>query len=171
MALYGFEKSATFPSWMGNVMQHIFSFPTAMALATSVVLLAGCHKAPERQTTQLLAEARAGETNFSSYAPKNPYVEAGNNLLMRTVLDTPGPDGIRIELRDLFVTPGSTADKVSLPGTAVLEVLSGEGKITTGEKSQELSQGVSVSLAQGATCSLESRGITPLVVRARIFIP
>jgi quercetin dioxygenase-like cupin family protein len=156
---------------MGNVMQRIFSFPTTMVLATLVVLQAGCHKEPERQTTQLLAEARAGETNFSSYAPKNPFMEAGKNLLTRTVLDTPGPDGIRIELRDLFVTPGSTADKVTLPGTAVLEVLSGEGKITTGEKTQELSQGVSVSLAQGATFSLESRGITPLVLRARIFIP
>jgi mannose-6-phosphate isomerase-like protein (cupin superfamily) len=50
-------------------------------------------------------------------------------------------------------------------------VLGGEGKITTGEKSQDLSQGTSVSLAQNATFSLESRGITPLVLRARIFIP
>jgi quercetin dioxygenase-like cupin family protein len=162
---------AAFLSWMGNVMQRLFCFPTTMVLATMVVLQAGCQKQQERQTTQLLAEARAGETNFSSYAPKNPYMEAGTNLLARTVLDTPGPDGIRIELRDLFVTPGSTADKVSLPGAAILEVLEGEGKITSGEQSQELSPGVSVSLAQGTTCSLESRGITPLVLRARIFIP
>ena len=153
------------------MMQRIFGSPTTTVLATLMVLQAGCHKEPERQTTQLLEEARAGETNFSSYAPQNPYAEAGTHLLARTILETPGPDGIRIELRDLFVTPGSTADKVSLPGAAVLEVLEGEGKIITGEKSQELSQGVSVSLAQGAACSLESRGITPLVLRARIFIP
>jgi quercetin dioxygenase-like cupin family protein len=156
---------------MGNVMQRIFSLPMGVALATLAGLHAGCQKEPERQTTQLLAEARAGENNFSSYAPKNPYKEAEKNLLTRTVFETPGPEGTRIELRDLFVTPGSTAEKVSLPGTAVLEVLGGEGKITTGEKSQELSQGTSVSLAQNATFSLESRGITPLVLRARIFIP
>jgi quercetin dioxygenase-like cupin family protein len=153
------------------MMQRIFNCSAAMALATWVVVLAGCHREPERQATPLLAEARADETNFSSYAPQNPYVDGGKNLLTRPILDTPGPEGIRIELRDLFVAPGNTADKVSLPGAAVLEVLSGEGKITTGEKSQELSQGVSVSLPQDATCSLESRGITPLVLRARIFIP
>jgi hypothetical protein len=151
--------------------QGIFSLAMAMALAILVCLQTGCQNEPEKQSTPLLAEARPGESNFSSYAPKNPYKEAGKNLLARTVLETPGPAGTRIELRDLFVTPGTTAEKVSLPGPAILEVLGGEGKITTAEKSQELTQGTSVSLAQDATCSLESRGITPLVLRARIFIP
>lgn len=152
-------------------MQRIFSLPLGLAFAMLGVLSAGCSKGPERETTQLLAEASAGEANFSSYAPQNPYKKAGKNLLTRTVFEAPGPDGTSIELRDLFVTPGKTADKVSLPGTAVLEVLGGEGKMTMGDKSQELSQGTSVTLAQDATCSLESRGITPLVLRARIFIP
>jgi hypothetical protein len=151
--------------------QSILSFPTATALAMLVCLQTGCQNKPERQATPLLAEARPDETNFSSYAPTNPYKEAGKNLLARTVLETPGPAGTRIELRDLFVTPGTTAEKVSLPGPAVLEVLGGEGKFTTAEKSQELTQGTSITLAQEATCSLESRGITPLVLRARIFIP
>jgi hypothetical protein len=118
-----------------------------------------------------LAEARPGETSFSSYVPSNPYRETGKNLLTRTIFETPGPAGTRIELRDLFVTPATTAEKVSLPGPAILEVLGGEGKITTAEKSQELTQGASVSLAQDLSCSLESRGITPLVLRVRIFIP
>jgi hypothetical protein len=151
--------------------KRIFSLPMATALAIFVCLLTGCQNEPERQSTPLLAEARPDETNFSPYAPRNPYQEAGKNLLARTVLETPGPAGTRIELRDLFITPGTTAEKVSLPGAAILEVLSGEGKITTAEKSQELTQGTSVSLAQDATCSLESRGITALVLRARIFIP
>jgi hypothetical protein len=146
-------------------------FPIAMTLATSVFLYAGCHKESERQATPLLAEAGANETNFSSYAPPNPYVEVAKDLLARTVLETAGPDGLRIQLRDLFVTPGTSADKVALPGPALLEVLGGEGNITLGDKSQALSPGVFISLAQDATCSLESRGITPLVLRARIFIP
>ncbi len=152
-------------------MQRIFSLPVGLAFAMSVGLQAGCSKGPERQTTQLLAEASAGESNFSAYSPQNPYKKAGKNLLTRTVFEAPGPDGTRIELLDLFVTPGSTADKVTLPGAAVLEVLSGEGKMTVGDKSQELSQGTSVTLGQDATSSLESRGITPLVLRARIFTP
>ncbi|MGC1521031.1 MAG: hypothetical protein WA803_05780 [Steroidobacteraceae bacterium] len=152
-------------------MQRIISLPLGVAFAILLGLQAGCGKEPERQTTQLLAEASAGESNFSSYSAQNPYQKAGKNLLTRTVFEAPGPDGMRIEVRDLFVSPGRTADKVSLPGAAVLEVLGGEGKMTVGDKSQELSQGTSVSLGQDATCSLESRGITPLVLRARIFIP
>lgn len=152
-------------------MQRIFSLPLGLAFAMLLGLPAGCSKAPERQTTQLLAEASAGESNFSSYSPQNPYRKAGKNWLTRTVFEAPGPDGMRIEVRDLFVTPGKTADKVSLPGSAVLEVLGGEGKMALGDKSQELSQGTSFTLGQDATCSLESRGITPLVLRARIFIP
>jgi hypothetical protein len=151
--------------------QRIFSLPMAMALAMLVCLETGCQNEPQRQSTPPLAEARPDETNFSSYTSKNPYKEAGKNLLARTVLETAGPAGTRIELRDLFVTPGTTAEKVSLPGPAILEVLGGQGKITTDQTSQELRQGTSVSLAQDATCSLESRGITPLVLRARIFIP
>ena len=126
-------------------MQRIFTLSSGLAFAMLVSLQAGCSKEPERQTTQLLAEASAGESNFSSYSPQNPYKKAGKNLLMRTVFEAPGPDGMRIELRDLFVSPGTTADKVSLPGTAVLEVLGGEGKMTTGDKSQELSQGTSIT--------------------------
>jgi quercetin dioxygenase-like cupin family protein len=156
---------------MGNEMQRIFRLPLGLAFAIAMVLPAGCNKEPERQTTQLLAEASAGEAIFSSYSPQNPYQKAGENLLTRTVFEAPGPDGTRIELRDLFVSPGTTADKVSLPGTAVLEVLGGEGRMTIADKSQELSQGTAVTLGQDAICSLESRGFTPLVLRARIFIP
>lgn len=151
--------------------QRILHFSQALALAGLVCLPSGCQSEPERQSTPLLEEARAGETNFSPYTPKNPYKEAGKNLLTRTVLETPGPSGVNIELRDLFVAPGTTVEKVSLPGPAVLEVLSGEGKITTGEKSQELAQGTTLTLAQDASCTLESHGITPLVLRARVIVP
>jgi hypothetical protein len=152
-------------------MPRISTLFMTTSFAVLVCLQAGCDQEPERQATQLLAEASSAESNYSSYTPKNPYKEAGENLLARTVLETPGPEGIRIELRDLFVTPGRAATKVSLPGPAILEVLGGEGKITIGENSQELTQGSSIALAQDATCAIESRGIIPLILRARIFIP
>jgi hypothetical protein len=151
--------------------QRIFNFLPVAALSVAVCLQSGCQNEPERQSTPLLEEAKQGETNFSPYAPKNPYKEAGKNLLTRTVLETEGPGGVKIELRDLFVVPGTTAEKVSLPGPALLEVLSGEGKITTGDKSQDLASGTTLTLAQDASCVLESHGITPLVLRARVFIP
>jgi hypothetical protein len=152
-------------------MPCILKLPLMTCFAALVCLQAGCNQEPEKQSTQLLAEAASDESNFSSYTPKNPYKEAGENLLARTIVETPGPDGTRIEVRDLFVTPGRAATKVSLPGPAILEVLGGEGKITIGDNSQELAQGNSIALAQDATGSIESRGISPLLLRARIFIP
>lgn len=134
-------------------------------------LQAGCRREPERETTPLLAEARSDESNFSPAASKNPYKEVAKNLLERTVFETPGPSGTQVELRDVFVAPGSKAESVSLPGPAVLQVVSGEGSATIGGRSQELKMGTVVTLPQDATCALESRGVMPLVLRAHIVIP
>jgi quercetin dioxygenase-like cupin family protein len=102
---------------------------------------------------------------------KNPYKEVEKNLLERTVYESAGPGGTRIELRDLFVSPGAMVEKVSLPGPAILQVLSGEGKMTTAEKATELTVGTTLTLGQDTSCALESRGITPLVLRAHIVVP
>ena len=142
------------------------------ALAAGVLLWqAGCRSTLEPDETPLLAEARPDESNFSSYAPKNPYKEVAPNLLARTLFETAGPGGVKIEVRDLFVPPGKTTEKVTLPGPAIFEVLSGEGTMTTGEKSQDLRIGAAFSVTQGASFSLENKDIMPLVVRARVFAP
>jgi quercetin dioxygenase-like cupin family protein len=148
-----------------------FGLPFAVAMMAAGVMLwqAGCQGESEQDETALLPEARPGETNSSSYAPKNPYKEAATNLLARTVFEATGPGGVKIEVRDLFVLPGKTAEKVSLPGPAILEVLSGDGKMTSGDKSQELRTGAITSIAQGAAFSLESQDVTPLILRARVF--
>jgi hypothetical protein len=144
----------------------------AAAVAAGIMLWqTGCRGESEPDETPLLAEARPGETNFSSYTPKNPYKEISANLLARTVFETTGPGGVKIEIRDLFVLPGKTAEKVSLAGPAILEVLSGDGKMTSADKSQELRIGTTFSVAQGAGLSLESRDSAPLVLRALVFAP
>jgi mannose-6-phosphate isomerase-like protein (cupin superfamily) len=143
-----------------------------MALAAGILFSqSGCRSESEQDETPLLAEARPDETNFSSYTAKNPYKEVSTNLLARTVFEATGPAGTKIEVRDLFVPPGKTAEKVSLPGPALLEVLSGDGKMISGEKSQELRIGMTLAVAQGAVFSMESRDIEPLVLRARVFAP
>jgi|SRR5580704_15475280 hypothetical protein len=148
---------------------------TAAVLAAGIIFLqTGCGGEQGDEETPLLPEARPDETNFSPFTPRNPYKEAGTNLLERKVFQALGPGGIKIELLDLFVLPGKTADHISLPGPAVLEVLSGEGKITNGDKPQELRTGTTFSIAQGASLSLESKSgvpLVPLVVRARVFAP
>jgi len=132
---------------------------------------AGCQNEPERESTPLLAEAGSGESNASPAASQNPYKEVAKNLLERTVFETAGPSGTQIEIRDVFVAPGTKVESVSLPGPAVLRVVSGEGSATIAGKSQELGMGTAVTLPQDTSCALESRGIMPLVLRAHIVIP
>ena len=134
-------------------------------------LQTGCQGESETESTPLLAEAHADEPNTSSAASKNPYKEVAKNLLERTVFETAGPSGTTLELRDVFVAPGAKAENVSLPGPAVLQVVGGEGTATIAGKPQELNMGTAVTLPQDTSCALESRGIMPLVLRARIVIP
>lgn len=141
---------------------------TLLALAC---LQTGCQSEPERESTPLLAEAPKDQSNFSQATSKNPYKEVAKNLLERTVFETAGPSGTQIELRDVFVAPGTKVEGVSLPGPAVLQVVSGEGGATIAGKSQELKMGAAVTLPQDTPCVLESRGIMPLVLRAHIIIP
>lgn len=136
-----------------------------------VCLQTGCQSEPERANTPLLAEARSDESNFSPAASKNPYKEVAKNLLERAVFETAGPPGTQLELRDLFVAPGTKVENVSLPGPAVLQVVSGEGSAIVGGKSQELTMGTALTLPQDTSCALESRGVMPLVLRAHIVIP
>lgn len=146
-------------------------FHCLSAILAVVCLQTGCQQESGPQSTPLLAEASAGESHFSPSAAKNPYKEVGKNLLERTIFETAGPSDLRIELRDLFVVPGTATEKVSLPGPAVLQVLGGEGKITVGEQPKELTVGAVTTLAQDTSFVLESRGVMPLVMRARIFVP
>ena len=139
-----------------------------LALAS---LATGCQSEPARENTTLLAEARADESNFSPATSKNSYKEVAKNLLERTIFEAAGPSGTQIEIRDVFVAPGTKVETISLPGPAVLQVVSGEGSATIAAKRQELKMGTSVTFPQDTSCTLESQGIMPLVLRAHIVIP
>lgn len=152
-------------------MSLILRWSAGTTLLAFACLGTGCQSEPARENTLLLAEARADESNFSPATSKNPYKEVAKNLLERTLFETAGPSGTHIELRDVFVAPGTKVENVSLPGPAVLQVVSGEGSATIAAKSQELKMGTSVTLPQDTSCVLESQGIMPLVLRAHIVIP
>lgn len=154
-----------------TLRQSVATILSALALLSLACFQTGCQNEPARESTPLLAEAGSGESNASPAAPANPYKEVAKNLLERTVFETAGPSGTQIELRDVFVAPGTKVENVSLPGPAVLRVVSGEGSATIADKSQELGMGTAVTLPQGTPCALESRGIMPLVLRAHIVVP
>lgn len=131
--------------------------------------IGGCQLESERQKTELPPEAAPGVQNFSDYQPKNPYAQISPTLLSRTILQTNGPPGIVIEFRDLYVPPGKTAENIAFPGAATMEVLYGEGKMTSLNNSLDIRVGTTWAISQGDSLSLVSAGEIPLIVRARIF--
>ena len=145
---------------------------SAIAMA-AMFFLCSCERAPSQAKlhSSLLPDASSEDTQFSKYAPENPYTQKGPALLERLLFETAGPNGVRIELRDLMVVPSAQPADVSFPGPAVLQVLSGEGSIVIGDKSQHLATGETITLAQNATSKLETHGTAPFVLRARIFNP
>ena len=132
--------------------------------------LVGCRGEPELEKTELLPEAGANETNFSPYQPKIAYAQISPNLLERQIWQVAGPQGITIKVLDLYIPATKTADNVSLPGAAVLDVKYGEGRLVSSGNTLDLSLGKTTSVAQGASLSIQSTGELPLIIRARVLV-
>jgi hypothetical protein len=120
------------------------------------------------EKTRPLPEVAAGDTNFSSYKPANPYEELGPNVLGRTIFDAAVSVGYRVEIRDLRVDAKKKGEDIKLPGAAFLEVQGGSGILTMTGKRQELPPGSTFSIAQGQAFTLESTSDQPLAIRARV---
>jgi hypothetical protein len=145
-------------------------FFTSLSLVLLLSLLAGCGGEPGLEKTELLPEASARETNFSPHQPKIPYTQISANLLERQIFQTDGPQGLTVKILDLYIPATKTADNISLPGAAVLEVKYGEGRLVLAGNPLNLSQGTTTSVAQGASFSFQNAGELPLVVQARVIV-
>jgi len=133
-------------------------------------LLVGCSGEPALEKTELLPEASTTETNFSPYQPKTPYAQISANLLGRQIFQAAGPQGMTIKILDLYIPATKTADNVSLPGAAVLDVRYGEGKLVSAGNPLNLSLGTTTSVAQGASLSIQNTGELPLIIQARVIV-
>jgi mannose-6-phosphate isomerase-like protein (cupin superfamily) len=123
-----------------------------------------------RQKTRPLPEVPADDKNFSSYQPTTPYLQAGANLLSRTVFAADGPAGYRVEVQDLMVAPHKNTDVTTLPGAAFFEVRYGSGALVEGSKRQEIKNGSTFSVPQGQAFTLENTSELPLVARVHIVM-
>ena len=141
-----------------------------LSLMVFLFLLVGCGREPALEKTGLLPEASASETNFSPYQPKIPYAQMSANLLGRQIFQASGPKGTTIKILDLYVLPTRTADNISLPGAAVLDVRYGEGRLVSAGNTVNLSLGATASVAPGALFSLQNAGESALIIRARIIV-
>ena len=104
--------------------------------------------------------------------PSTPaYQQLVPGLLARTRFVAPATAERRVELWDLLVGPGKRSAPVTLPGGAVLEVRGGSGRITIGDKHQELRTGTTLSVADGTSFQLaNARNDLGLSIRATVVI-
>lgn len=155
--------------FLGKSGPRVFLVPT-LFLVPSLAAISGCGGEQKPEPTPMLAEAAADEKNVSASAENNVYAQAQPNLLSRTIFQSEGPNGVAIEFRDILILPGKTADHISLPGAAVLDVRAGQGKLTLGDKSMDLAPGAIVSVNSGQEFTIECAGEIPLELRAKLFL-
>ena len=156
---------------MNSIRRHVVGLGALCVLFG----LSGCshNQEPRRgriliERTLPLPEVASGDTSFSSYKPANPYEEMGPSILARTIFDTAGPAGYRVEVRDLRVDAKRKAEDIRLPGAGFLEVQGGSGILTMVGKPQELPPGSMFSVPQGQAFTLEATSDQPLTIRARV---
>jgi hypothetical protein len=130
--------------------------------------LVGCKSWNERgaKGIGLLPKAAPGEQHFSKNEPANPFVPLGEGILSRKMYEAPGPNALYIEVRDLLVGPRQHSATVNLPGAAVWDVRSGSGTLTTGDQTQQLRGGTTLSLPEGIAFSIANNADEPISIRA-----
>lgn len=139
----------------------------------SLVAMPACKSWSERgaKGVGLLPKASPGESKFSDYQPRNPYSQLATGILTRTLYEASSGNGYRIEVRDLLVGPQQHSASVKLPGSAVCQVLSGDGVLTSGEKRQDLKLGSTLTIPQGEGFSIENKSDVPVAIRVHLFKP
>jgi len=140
-----------------------------VSLTFLLLVLFACQRGERKEKTELLHEAGPDERHFSPYEPANPYAEAGKGLLARTIFETEGPPGVRIEVRDFLVAPGQTTEHVSFPGASIIAVRSGAGLLVAGEKRQEVASGRTLLVSEGESFVIENKGVLPIGLRVYLF--
>jgi hypothetical protein len=123
------------------------------------------HRSPRVQTLPHVPPGASEEqprTNlFKQYAPA---------LLTRTVYVAQAAAPYRVEMWDLLVGPRRKTDAVSLPGSAVLEVRSGEGLVTIDGNPQAVRMGSTFAIDEGSKFSIDNgQQHRPLSIRAIVI--
>jgi hypothetical protein len=123
-----------------------------LLLTAALVLSIGC------------ADTRGGRALVSAppepsdYQPPNALTQRTSGLLGRPVFRTPDSDPYRVELEDVLVQPSSFPVSLPVEQAAIIEVRSGEGDATAGDRRIELKQGATFAVSAAERLSVQPRG-------------
>jgi len=139
----------------------------------SLVVMPACKMWSERGAKGVgqLPKAPPGESKFSDYQPGNPYSQLATGVLARTVFEASSGNGYRIEVRDLLIAPQQRSANATLPGSAVCEVLAGDGILVSGEKRQDLKLGSTFTIPDGVAFAIENKADVAIAIRVHLFKP
>jgi hypothetical protein len=113
-----------------------------------------------------------GPIRFAGPTPPNSFHLEEGNVLARTVFETDTPSNAHVEIRDYMFPPNAKSKLGALPGTAVLDVYSGEATLSVGGQGGEgehLVPAAVKSLPAGQSLVIANQGALAFVVRVYLF--
>jgi quercetin dioxygenase-like cupin family protein len=87
----------------------------------------------------------------------------------RTIFETDVSPDFKITIRDFAFPPDGQPHPVSLPSSAFVHLLSGEGAISIAKKPLELAPGARSPVPAGAPIEVVNNGQSPMVIRALVI--
>jgi mannose-6-phosphate isomerase-like protein (cupin superfamily) len=135
----------------------------------AVVFQTACQRSSSKGTG-LLPAPKPEEIKASDYQPQNPFVQSSRGLMTRSVFTVEPSKGApyHVDVMDLLITPGQQTVEVPHTGAAIFEVRGGSGTATVAEKSQEVSEGSTFSVADGEPLRFASKAEGPVTLRAYV---
>jgi len=111
----------------------------------------------------------SGPLKFAGAWPEHPFHKEPGNVFARTIFQTDGPNGSRIEIRDILIPPRTRSSIAALPGPAVMELATGTAVLRSGEKPDSMVSGALRSLAAGTAVEVENPDADPSILRLYVI--
>ncbi len=137
-----------------------------LLLVASLIATAGCRRETARGGGPL---PPADPQLRSQDSIQNPFTQIAPGVFTRVVYRTPPSAQPGVELRDVELAPGKTAEALVFPGAVVLAVRSGTGSAQVSGKTQELRAGTVLGFSQGDSLRIANQGSTPLGLRVYLI--
>src|SRR5829696_170715 len=139
----------------------------------AALALVGCQvscQSPGGGTAPLPPPPPPEQMKVSDYQPQKGFTQVSPGLVARSVfvVEPTTKDPYHVEVLDMIVTP---ANEVSIPlqGAAIVEVRTGTGTATIGQRAQEIGTGSTFSIAEGEPLKIAAKGEAPLALRAYVI--